>query len=32
MPVFVPAFFEERRQGRRRGSRGTPWVWLRYDV
>jgi len=20
MPVFVPAFFEERRQGRRRGS------------
>ena len=27
MPVFVPAFFEERRQGRRRGSRGTLWVW-----
>src|SRR5450759_1393428 len=27
MPVFLPAFFEERRQGRRRGNRGTLWVW-----
>src|SRR5665647_400948 len=27
MPVFVPAFFEERRQGRRRCNRGTLWVW-----
>src|ERR1035441_4559024 len=29
-PVFAPACFEERRQGRRRGSRGTLWVWRLY--
>src|ERR1035437_4451794 len=27
MPVFLPAFFEARRQGRRRCNRGTLWVW-----
>src|ERR1035437_5560502 len=27
VPVFVTACIEERRHGRRRGNRGTLWVW-----